>query len=521
MAVKTITRITSLTKVSGVNKNKKNKATRSRRRSKNGCLSCKRLKIKCDEKKPSCEYCLDTNRQCSYVSSPISPSPVLTPINDNTPIKAFNDKDYDEEESRLVKLWAPPTIGITINNRLINSINYLNVKSYEMELLDFFRKNCLFLFTFGLKSHRDNANVNGFGNVYGNSATKTENWSGLIPQMFFQSEIVRNSICSFSSLNLFSIIQEEGTDPNRIHHASPFKRFGRPAKYDTNLLHNHQLFNKTCGYFNQAINQTNQQLASLNHDNIFIDPPNLAKELVISNILIFTFLAIHPHNLMPLVDFNGNHSRGHNDFLSICNGIKSTVIYCLPTLIENDCKILTVIFNDADTELQQPPTPPCQHDYDVPIIASFKRDLDQSFHTDHDLKPLEYMTISQTLKMLNKAVKKCIFINFPKPIFRWILITANPFFHQLIYKQNLMALRLMNIFSHLCLMIRFQLFNDSNMWIDYIEWFKSFNFMHFNQTWKFKLDEKLYELSIVRKFGFKLANYEHLATLDPENEEDS
>jgi hypothetical protein len=47
------------------------KATRSgHRKSRLGCSSCKRLRIKCDEKKPACEYCTATNRKCVYLAVP-------------------------------------------------------------------------------------------------------------------------------------------------------------------------------------------------------------------------------------------------------------------------------------------------------------------------------------------------------------------------------------------------------------------------------------------------------------------
>lgn len=36
------------------------------KKSRNRCLSCKKLKIKCDEAKPKCEYCEHTKRECIY-----------------------------------------------------------------------------------------------------------------------------------------------------------------------------------------------------------------------------------------------------------------------------------------------------------------------------------------------------------------------------------------------------------------------------------------------------------------------
>ena len=36
------------------------------RRSRNGCHTCKRSKIKCDENKPTCSYCSKTKAICDY-----------------------------------------------------------------------------------------------------------------------------------------------------------------------------------------------------------------------------------------------------------------------------------------------------------------------------------------------------------------------------------------------------------------------------------------------------------------------
>lgn len=44
--------------------------TKSRKlRSRSGCISCKKLKIKCSEGRPRCEYCLHTGRDCQYLRS--------------------------------------------------------------------------------------------------------------------------------------------------------------------------------------------------------------------------------------------------------------------------------------------------------------------------------------------------------------------------------------------------------------------------------------------------------------------
>lgn len=39
-------------------------------KSRNGCFSCKKLRIKCDENKPACHYCTTRNKTCVYPSRP-------------------------------------------------------------------------------------------------------------------------------------------------------------------------------------------------------------------------------------------------------------------------------------------------------------------------------------------------------------------------------------------------------------------------------------------------------------------
>lgn len=63
------------------------------RRSRNGCHNCKRLKIKCDEKKPTCSYCIKTKVQCDYS---------LKLTWGGRPYKAKRKKQQEQPTSRLV-----------------------------------------------------------------------------------------------------------------------------------------------------------------------------------------------------------------------------------------------------------------------------------------------------------------------------------------------------------------------------------------------------------------------------------
>lgn len=52
-----------------------------RTRSRLGCFSCKKLKIKCDEARPACEYCLHTSRLCVYPVDCAPDTPVARQLN--------------------------------------------------------------------------------------------------------------------------------------------------------------------------------------------------------------------------------------------------------------------------------------------------------------------------------------------------------------------------------------------------------------------------------------------------------
>lgn len=60
-----------LTGASSIKKTiQKPRVKRPHKKSRKGCLSCKKLRIKCDEARPVCEYCASTNKVCEYVSDP-------------------------------------------------------------------------------------------------------------------------------------------------------------------------------------------------------------------------------------------------------------------------------------------------------------------------------------------------------------------------------------------------------------------------------------------------------------------
>ncbi|KAH3675715.1 hypothetical protein WICMUC_002507 [Wickerhamomyces mucosus] len=120
-----------------------------RKRSKTGCVSCKRLKIKCSEDKPVCEYCLHTNRECIYPNSMI--------INNCQSTKNLNSTNV-----------------------------HLNITRSELRLLKFFTEFSGSFFSFNKVDQLKNL------------------WSIEVPKLWNQSDLVKNAIFTMSSIRLWA-----------------------------------------------------------------------------------------------------------------------------------------------------------------------------------------------------------------------------------------------------------------------------------------------------------------------------
>ncbi|KAF5024681.1 hypothetical protein F66182_3251 [Fusarium sp. NRRL 66182] len=83
------------------------KLRRAHRKSRNGCLECKRRHIKCDESRPACSNCVVSDRSCSFppststASSAAIPTPTSLPSQPESSIASFNDPMRNASSSRL------------------------------------------------------------------------------------------------------------------------------------------------------------------------------------------------------------------------------------------------------------------------------------------------------------------------------------------------------------------------------------------------------------------------------------
>jgi len=171
-------------------------------RSKNGCLSCRKLKIKCNEVKPTCEYCVQTGRQCIYQVLP-QVKLIRRQNKKNKKHSVVNDPDISSVSSvsSINGLEEASTDSCLINNKplqKLNSLSYqLKVTPFELQLLKFYLDFAPDFFTFNINSQAG------------------EFWSNVIPSLWCCSDLIKNSIYAISSVRILA--SYDANDASKVY----------------------------------------------------------------------------------------------------------------------------------------------------------------------------------------------------------------------------------------------------------------------------------------------------------------
>ncbi|RLV92006.1 hypothetical protein JA1_003391 [Spathaspora sp. JA1] len=428
--------------------------TRPKRRSRNGCFSCKKLKIKCDEAKPSCEYCAHTNRDCIYPTPGVrgaSQSSTTTP-------------ETSRSASPISR--SPEPIEIVNPRRdlsLMQTTTILNVTPFELRLLKYFDHRCIDFFSFGVNSK-----------VH-------DTWKFKVPQLFSSSDLVKQSIYSFSGMTLLTEMELSGSvEGNALIPIYEIKS---------------KLLERTLAYFTKTLYQSRSSLTEMNTEN-----QEKIKEMVISSILIFAFLGVHPYKLLPVISFD----KSQPDLVSISRGIHEVIRVSVPVLLKSNLKEL-FIFKD----LQVVPT---MDSTSYPIITQLLQDLSKA-----ELPYDERKIIQRAIQDLHDAIYAVMYFKYPIPLFRWILIISDSY-RDLLYQKHEFSIRLLYVFSSLCLIYSFHMFKETNMWIDYIRWFKKYS-EDTHGGFVYDLDKWLYEIGVVRMV--RIYKYNDVGDFDAQAEYNS
>ncbi|ODV96554.1 hypothetical protein PACTADRAFT_32058 [Pachysolen tannophilus NRRL Y-2460] len=407
------------------------------------CLSCKKLKIKCDRVKPKCEYCHHTGRNCTY--------PVLAIENLN-----YNHNSSFKNKKKLQKKLQMDLkcAEFLVNQRNSNTL-LLNVTATELQLLAFYR----------------DFNAQWFCCEENPEAAKV--WSETVPALWKENKNIRDGIYCISSIRLWS-------------------------EYDLNSLQNvrlnqedESLYEYTGKYFGLCIQALQEVCSAIINTKNQKDIDDKVGEIMVLNYIIFSFLGIHPHKVVPLINlkglgfdfddrlmFNVNDNDNNNDndngkfdcdydddgadIFSIVSGFKSSMAACFDRVVASDFKALLYLKERIRPEEDMNFT-------GFSFISHLYSKLDRvklCFSTD------EYNTLHQTIKELEVCAYRSTKFEYAFPLFRFLFhVPSN--FKTILKNGNIFAMKVLFIYSCACVLTCFHLFKETNIWVDFIYFYRN------------------------------------------------
>lgn len=369
--------------------------------------------------------------------------------------------------------------------------SYLNLSRFELRILKFFNDICIPFLTFEVNKRHDYV------------------YKHVMPTYFTSSRLLRQTIFSFGCLGLWPFLEldVEANFANEFELLLLQERdvggvsivLQDPHIFDENEDSN--VFRRTANYYSEVLAESRSILLELQsqQDSSQNQGPEKLTGLMLSSWLIFGFLACHPHRVVPLICFPEEDSH-EVDVLELVSGMVNLSLGSLNTLRKSD--IGDLFEND---ELAMITTSK------VKIVDELRKQLYSYYHSIDfvDLGPqsvLEIQSLNHALDMLAKAIALSVKFNYPVALFRW-LFTINVDFGQLARKKNPMALRILFVYSCLCLYCRFCLHYEC-IWRDYIKWF------HDEHIPLSEFDNRIYHYVIIRDQKVINDKYHFLSKFD-------
>lgn len=448
--------------------------------SRKGCLSCKKLKIKCDEAQPACEYCTHTNRRCVYpdafqrFENGLVPEEVQELYSSPSASSSLQSSPFEDEvysESR--RLTFQILLGCTATQ--------LQLLRFELRVLRFYTDVCLPHITFNVNKRH----------VY--------IWNEVIPQYFSICNLMRNAILATGCLSLMPVVGvqhvlEDSMDEKAVQKVlettcgkfEVLRIFADGTMFEDEPR-DINLFMKATEFVSESIRASNEALAKLQQPDLSREERlPLAVDAALSNGLLFGFLGLQPWGLVPLVHLPQTHEDNKTDLLHVAHGLRTIVLEHHDVLLSSDIRDL--YYQD---ELNLAPKKR------VKIVE------DLNYQLNEYLQGTSFFDIdAETAKMIN-AFHHCLHtlervcvlgmkFNYPVMLFRWLLFVSLEI-NAYVRAENPFALRLLYVYACLCVHYKFWLFEQHNLWRDFVRFYRK----HYGPLCEF--DERLYHYVISKK----------------------
>lgn len=372
-------------------------------------------------------------------------------------------------------------VELSKNLVLTQATSILELSKFELRLLRFFDEKCANLFSHGVdeKVHK---------------VMKEK-----VPYLFLQSELVRKSIFCLSAMAMSSIVDLEMVQKTDIFEDErSLERI-----YNTNKSDHNSLYSKNLEYFLDVISNTRKLIevgSEITPTGMNLNDPSIAKEMAISSILIFCYMGITPHKIVPIIDF----SKRTPDLIQIAKGMRSAFQICMPIILESE---LSPLLGHQPIPTPQTPTLKlCTY----PMIVELKLGLEEYYNSDEISLEIsnEILGLEDTLRLLILCIYTCSTLTLPLPMYRFLFLLPDHF-RDLLYKKHKFALRILFIYSALCAMVKCDFDAHTNVYRDFMLWYSKEGYMVHD------MDNRLYDAIFFKNYG--CISYYEFDNLDPYN----
>ncbi|EMG49585.1 hypothetical protein G210_5610 [Candida maltosa Xu316] len=243
-------------------------------------------------------------------------------------------------------------------------------------------------------------------------------------------------------------------------------------------------------YFSKSLHLQHELAESITKS---IDPDiEQLRDLLKCCFIQFVCLMINNQSMLPLISFE-NEKIDIVSFMKFYRNVRQRYIPMIP-----NTRLPQYFMNTAP--LGTFPDESCH------LSDSMLQDLENFALSDDSMRA----ELQDVIELFRVSLVSSMKFKCPYPIFSNILHFSDKF-RDYLYEQNVFSLRLLFVFSALCVLSPFPLSRLNNIYVAYMTWFKVRSFAQLGK-FRFQTDEKLYFL--VMNTDYTL-DYDSLDTFDP------
>ncbi|CCH42017.1 putative transcriptional regulatory protein [Wickerhamomyces ciferrii] len=475
--------------------NATNKTSTISKRSKNGCVSCKNLKIKCTEEKPFCEYCVHTGRQCIYFQKPSVKIKVFKKklgrprkkskesVDSGETVESSDSKDKIDISSRSTSSSSTPPDLQLINSKSNKNLNspqiQLEITPFQLNLLKFYLEFGADFFTF-------------------NVLEKTHNfWEFEVPQLWCQSDLIKNSIYMLSSVRLLANYEESSFQ--NIHIEYDDNSNSQIVKNSSSISSSSSinLYQQAKHYLNKTYELMNMYQTilgngiSIFHENpsndAFQDSSDIVGQILISNLCLTVACGMLSNESVKYPLDPKLKDISHFKMFEMIQIFKQfQLILNLNYSSLKNSKYLNMF----------------GHDYSTPIQEPFIWSIHLRNYVSQNLDPLDFLQIScfNLISRIESCCHKAIHQSYPMALIHPIrevfldedLLTAFTQGNKVVVKIMYYLCSLLGIFD-------FKLSKGCTVWNEIIEFHKTRSLFEHDGNFEDDWDENVYNTLMARR----------------------